>query len=181
MHFYSDVKDFDGSLMLLSNHFSWWDGFIAYRLNDQLFHKQFYLMMLERELSRRPFFRLLGAFSIRKHSRDALTSLRFAASVLGEANTLVAMFPQGRIESMHLNRFHWEQGIAQVMRLAEKPFRLIFSVTLADYMASPKPSLSIYIGEYIWSANNSPSLGEIEEGYNAFYRDCQRRQSQQYV
>ena len=47
----------DHSVLLLCNHFSWWDGFLAGHLIDSYFHKNFHIMMQEDHIEKRNWLR----------------------------------------------------------------------------------------------------------------------------
>lgn len=98
----SALRSMEGlPLLVIGNHFCWWDGFIQQRLNKTFFHRTQYVMMLEEQLRRNPVLSRCGAFSVRKNSRDAVRSLDYAASLLNDPANMLIFFPQGRIESIH--------------------------------------------------------------------------------
>ena len=92
---YGDTEQKDHAVMIIGNHFSWWDGFFVYYLNRMRFNKRFHVMMLEEQLSGRSFLNKAGAFSIRKNARSLIESLDYAASLLESPENLLLMFPQG--------------------------------------------------------------------------------------
>ena len=94
-----DTKPDHRAVLLIPNHFSWWDGFFALHLNRHLFRKKFHLMMLERELIERIFFTRAGAFSINQGSREIIESLNYTNGILNNSNNLVVMYPQGQLGS----------------------------------------------------------------------------------
>ncbi len=67
-----DFEDNDKAVLMIGNHFSWWDGFFAHYLNMKLLQRRFNVMMLENELKKRMFLNKIGAFSINKGSRSAI-------------------------------------------------------------------------------------------------------------
>src|SRR3954468_20854904 len=72
----------DKAVLLLANHFSWWDGFLMYYLNHKLIGKKFHIMILEDTVRQVSFFKYMGAFSVNKNSKDVLQSLNYAAKLL---------------------------------------------------------------------------------------------------
>lgn len=89
-------------LLLLANHFSWWDGFWAFELNERLLSKRFHVMMSHEELSMRQFLCYAGAFSVQTNQpRSLLATLSYAANLLQEPGNMVLLFPQGRFESVY--------------------------------------------------------------------------------
>ncbi|MCA1747958.1 MAG: hypothetical protein LC655_09695, partial [Bacteroidales bacterium] len=45
--YHSEVQDGGLPVLLIGNHFSWWDGFLALDINQRLFGRLFHIMMLE--------------------------------------------------------------------------------------------------------------------------------------
>ncbi len=84
--------------ILYSNHVSWWDGYLAFVL-EQHWHGEFYLMMEEAQLRRYRFFQRCGCFSVdRQDAREGLRSVQYAADLLsGGAQRTLLIFPQGTI------------------------------------------------------------------------------------
>ena len=50
------VLDSEKSLIVLPNHFSWWDGFLIDYVNRKLFGRKFHILMLEEQLKKYWFF-----------------------------------------------------------------------------------------------------------------------------
>ncbi|MCC8146195.1 MAG: hypothetical protein LIO93_07110, partial [Bacteroidales bacterium] len=42
--FIGDAEENRLPALMIANHFSWWDGFIQYRLNKTYFHRKMYVM-----------------------------------------------------------------------------------------------------------------------------------------
>ncbi len=102
-HFYlvNSIPEIDdkNSLLIVPNHFSWWDGFFIYYLSQGRFRKRFYLMMLEEQLKRYWFFAKVGAFSINPANPISVAlSVKYTSSLLNNAKNLVVLYPQGKIE-----------------------------------------------------------------------------------
>jgi hypothetical protein len=74
----------DKPLLIIANHFSWWDGFFILWLNNRFFKNQFHVMMLEDQLRENMILNKIGAFSIKKNSRDMVESLNYARGILSQ-------------------------------------------------------------------------------------------------
>lgn len=171
---HGDAERTGAALLLVANHFSWWDGFIQYRLCRELLGRQLYVMMLEEELQRHPVLKRCGCFSVRKHSRDAVESLDYALRLLGDGRNAVLLFPQGRIESMHTERIRFESGLGYLLKHARSDFRIGFNANFADYFSFRRPSLDIWFESRPRDAFRT--VAEAEAAYNTFYRACARAQ-----
>ena len=77
----------DPAVILAPNHHSWWDGYLMGELCWQHRHL-FHLMMLDRQLQKYSFFRLLGVIS-EKQVREALKGLK--------AGHHLVIFPEGAL------------------------------------------------------------------------------------
>jgi len=159
------------SILLIPNHFSWWDGFFAWRINQQILMKNFHIMMLEQELSKRMFFSRVGAFSVNLNSRSIIDSIDYAANLLANSNNMVTIYPQGKLGSQH----HWEvqfrRGIERILQKANNT-RLVFAVFLVDYYGNRKPTVTVTLKDY----EGCSSLHEIENAYNSLLKDCIQNQ-----
>ena len=153
------------SILLIQNHFSWWDGFFAWFINKNLLKKKFHLLMLEKELSKRKFFSRVGAYSIRKNSKEILQSIEFTSKILENHGNVVVVFPQGKLGSQHHWNIVFEKGIERIMKKSENTC-LLFVVCLTDYYAHRKPTVTFHLKEYI----GEMSIKLIEEEYNLFLK-----------
>ncbi len=168
-------KDRGLPLMVIGNHISWWDGFFPYELNRRLFKRRFHIMLLEEELSKRSFFRRLGAFSIHPGSRTVLHSLKYATELLQNNNNMLLIYPQGEIQSQYTNEIIFRKGWFRILQNAGNPVNVVFIANLTDYLSNRKPTLYTYLEEY------HQTLGfvfeELHTSYNNFYQRCIKQQT----
>ncbi len=174
---HGDIDDQGGSILLLSNHFSWWDGFIARYTNKKKLGRKLFVMMLEEQLRANIVLRKLGAFSIRKNSRSALESLNYAASILKNPRHLLLLFPQGRFQSIHTRPLSFEKGWVKLVQQAPNSMQLIFMACLTDYFAHRRPVLNVYLSKepldpFLELATPAEIAQKIEQRYNAFFSSC---------
>lgn len=172
-----DWQDREGAVLLIANHFSWWDGFIQYRLNREVFGKKFHVMMQEDQLLKYKLLRQGGAFSMPKGSRRMLESLRYAAGLLGDAGNLVLLFPQGELQSLYTSPFRFHKGLEYLLEEAQGPIQLVFNVNLIDYFSRKRPALSVYY-RACEAGRAGGGLRLIEEAFNAYAGECKQRQQQ---
>lgn len=162
-------------VLMIANHFSWWDGFIQYHLNKNVFKRRFHVMMLEEQLSENMILNKGGAFSIRKNSKDVIRSLSYSLELLADKDNLVLIFPQGEIQSIYTDYFKFENGLSYLLKHLKNEIQLVFNINLIDFFSEKKPSLNIYYKEYKLSAGVS-ELKNIEKGFNDFYNECKALQ-----
>lgn len=169
VHFSGNYFEKGRPLLLIANHVSWWDGFWVFYLNQKLFKRKFYFMMLEEQLKKYPFFIKSGGYSVKKGNRSILESIQYTAEILKESGNAVLLFPQGKIQSVYESTFKFEKGIEKVLEAVECSIQIIFIVNLTDYFSDPKPGLYIYYREY---EDNKSGTVTLQEEYNSFYQSC---------
>jgi 1-acyl-sn-glycerol-3-phosphate acyltransferase len=163
-------------ILLIGNHFSWWDGFIANYLNNVIFRRRFHIMMLEEQLEPRPFLNKAGAYSIRKKSRDIVESLNYTRELLDDKNNLVAVYPQGEIQSLYHYPLEFQKGITSVLNRLKDEVDIVFLVALVDYFSHRKPALTL--GLKVYKGGNTSVTDEMEEAYNDFMKQMIREQNE---
>lgn len=168
-----DFEQKQSSVILLSNHLSWWDGFWAMLLNNNVIKRKFHFMMLEEQLRKYWFFNLSGGFSVRKSSRSVIESIDYCAELLEQEENMILLFPQGKIESQHQHEIRFESGIEHILARTKKPVQILFAVNLVDYFSQKKPTLSVYLTEY---KKEELTTRELEKSYREFYSSCIDRQ-----
>lgn len=133
------------SVLLLCNHFSWWDGFFGNYLAYWHLKRKLFIMMQEDHLRKRMLFNLFGGFSIEKGSREMIRSLQYAAGLLDDPENLVVVFPQGELISNHATEIGIEKGIERLIKNIKGPCQIVYSCVLIDYFESLKPSAFIHL------------------------------------
>lgn len=156
-------------VLVLSNHFSWWDGFWVVCLNYRVFGRRFHFMMLEEQLKKHMFFTKTGGFSIKKGSRSVIETLDYTAEILSDKRNLVLLFPQGEIRSMHTTDFEFETGIEHIIVRLKSNIHIVFLANILDYFSGSKPCLYMYFSEY---TGNDFSTSALQAEYNRFYSQC---------
>lgn len=162
------------SILLLANHFSWWDGFLMFQLNKRLFKKKFHVMVTEENYRKVFFLKYLGAFPIKKHSRSAIESLEYAGRLLNNPENLVLIFPQGKLYSNHADNVVFEKGLLNLINSSDKKFQYVLSATFVDYFDKRKPAISCYLTS--WEDQEYTSLQLIKNAYNKHYENSRQQQ-----
>ncbi|MDW3193473.1 MAG: lysophospholipid acyltransferase family protein [Cytophagales bacterium] len=164
----------DHSVLLLQNHMSWWDGFLGSHLCYEHFHKSFHVMVQEEQLRKFPFFRYKGAFSVKKNSREAFDSLAYAAELLNESRNLVLIFPQGRLQSMHVPDIAFEQGVFRLLQQIQGPCQVIYCSSVIEYLESFKPSIHLHLMDC--GVASELDMEKLPEQVSAFHREALQKQ-----
>jgi 1-acyl-sn-glycerol-3-phosphate acyltransferase len=133
------------SVLLLCNHFSWWDGFWAGWLTTKAIHRNFHIMMQHDHLEQREWLRYMGGFSIKKKAKDVVESLNYAAELLNNPDNMVTVFPQGELVSNHATDIHIERGIGQIVKRIKGDCQIIYYSAFVEYFESFKPSVYFHL------------------------------------
>ncbi len=121
----------NNSILLLSNHSSWWDGFFTYFLNEKYFNKNYFVMMLEHKLKELYFFNKIGAYSINQgNPKDIIKSLDYSAELLQDKNNLVNIFPEGKMTYNFTNSFNAKKGVLKVVEKTDNVNIIILTMKI---------------------------------------------------
>jgi 1-acyl-sn-glycerol-3-phosphate acyltransferase len=167
--------DPDKSVLLLANHFGWWDGFLLYWLNYLLLKKKFHIMILEDTVRKVFFLKYMGAFSVVKNSRSMMESLEYAGNLLHDPQNLVLIFPQARLFSNFVDDVHFERGLLKVMKQAAGKFQYVFAATFIEYFQHKKPTINVYVEITRQEVN---TIDELKNLYQQHYDAAKQLQTQ---
>ncbi|TAF73360.1 MAG: hypothetical protein EAZ53_12905 [Bacteroidetes bacterium] len=170
---YPDTFYCTESQLIIGNHTTWWDGFICWKLNNDLLHKKFHIMMLETQLKRFWFFQKIGAFSIDPGNRSVFTSLDFASQLLQNTENMVVFYPQGVLNSIYNETFVFHKGLAHILKNNQQASLLMYAA-FWDYSSTEKPYLNVYL-EKIKNPSHL-STAQIENTYREFYANSKAKQ-----
>jgi len=161
------------SVLLISNHISWWDGFWAEYINQNVLHRKFHFMMLEKQLRKYWVFNYTGGFSVNKKSKSILETLNYTSELLNDRKNMVLVFPQGEIQSMHNQNIEFEKGIERILKNKGNTVQVVFMANLIDYFSNRKPGIYFHIQEYLQATSDGKSM---HESYNTFYAESVENQ-----
>lgn len=164
----------DKAILLLANHFSWWDGFLIFHLNKIYFKKKFHVMVLQETAEKVKFFKYLGAFSVQKNAKSIIKSLDYAGELLDDPENLVLIFPQGELNSLHVPNISFEKGVSRIIASSKKQFQYIFAAILIDYFDQRKPHVNVHLQN--WEAQEYASLQVIKSAYNKHFESAIKQQ-----
>jgi 1-acyl-sn-glycerol-3-phosphate acyltransferase len=117
-----NVQKLDRSrpIILFGNHSCWWDGLLEFYFSHDLFRFDAYLMMEEKQLIRYPFFRWIGAFSVRRESpREAVAALKYAANLFDRPNRVLWIYPQGVMKPNDVRPLGFYTGAARLTQMVK--------------------------------------------------------------
>jgi len=162
------------SVLLLCNHFSWWDGLWGNYLAYWHLDRHLYIMMQEDHLQKRMLLNLFGGFSINRSSREMVKSLQYAAGLLNDPENLVVVFPQGELISNHTTEIKVEKGIERLIKNIKGPCQIVYNCALIDYFESLKPSVFFHL--YDCGVAGEVTFDELITKINTFHRHALKAQ-----
>ncbi len=167
--------DPDKSILLVANHFSFWDSLILYIVNCKLLKKKYHVMVREDTTLHLKYLKYGGAFSVRKRSKDIIESLDYAAELLQDPKNLVLIFPQGKLYSNFVNNINFEKGLMKVIEKADGKFQLLFATTFIQYFKHRKQSVTVYLKQEDYTGK---SFEEIKNAYQQHYDSTKLQQTE---
>ncbi|MHC9159126.1 lysophospholipid acyltransferase family protein [Exiguobacterium profundum] len=157
--------------LFLSTHSAWWDGLIMYMINEHFLRHDIHVLMDEDGLRRFPFFRHLGAFSVKKGSlSDVRASLAYANELLASGKS-VWMFPQGQEMPQELRPVEIESGAT--LLLNDRPVQLCAMYYSFENHAEPL----VYVRfrtVVVTSMTRRAQKQEIAQALEALYDDVRQ-------
>lgn len=169
----------DEAVLLLANHFSWWDGFLMFQLNRVVFKKQFHVLVTADDYKQHWFLKYLGAFAAEQKGKDVLETLIYAGKLLDDPENLVLVFPQGKSYSNYVRSVIFEKGVMQVINSSKKKFQIVFSATVIECFDKRKAALKTYLAN--WEAEEYMSLQLLKSEYNKHYDYATKSQNKTSV
>lgn len=166
----------DEALLVLANHFSWWDGFMLFQLNRKIFKKQFHVLVTGNDYLTVKHLKYFGAFAPNDKGKDVVKTFQYAGTLLSDPKNLVLIFPQGKMKSSHIANINFEKSVLQVINASKKKFQIVFSVILTDYFKGQKPEATAYLNS--WQAEEYISLQLLKSEYNKHYDNSILKQSE---
>ncbi|MEO9476464.1 MAG: 1-acyl-sn-glycerol-3-phosphate acyltransferase [Cyclobacteriaceae bacterium] len=163
----------DHSVLLLQNHFSWWDGFFGSYLAYQYLNKSYHVMVQEDQLKRHWYFKYKGAFSIKKQSREIQKSIHYAANLLEDAANMVLVFPQGRLQSMHTDKIEIQKGTLRLIESIKGNCQVIYNAVSVEYLESFKPTVTFNLLDC--GTAQDIQTGELAKMISEFHADAMKR------
>ena len=163
------------SVLLLCNHFSFWDGFLAnylafYGLHKARPMKALYVMSVEKQLRLNPWMRWFGSFPIAPGKRRMMESLNYAAELLSTPGNILLYFPQGNLESCHVREIIFQDGINHIIPKIKGNCQLIWSSNIIEYFESTKPSVDFNLLDC--GTNKEYDFEELKRSVNLFHEKC---------
>ncbi len=161
------------SYLLMCNHFSFLDGFLAIYLCLHGIHTKqplmgFYIMSLKKQMKMHWWLKYIGAFSISPGRPSAEESLDYAAEVLSTPGNLLLFYPQGNLESQYVRHIEFKDGVSQIVPKIKGDCQLLWCSILTEYFESLKPS--IYFNLLDCGTNHDFDFDVLKENVNKHHR-----------
>jgi hypothetical protein len=151
-------------LLVVANHGTWWDGFFIYLFNAHMLHRELYMMMLEEQLAKYPFFRRLGAFGIEQgRPRSVMSSIAYSAAVLKDPSNLLCIFPQGSMRHVHARPLGFQRGLQRVVAMSGGVLSVLPVAMACEFIDDQRPEVYLLADRaYEVSASTFPGVEWLE-------------------
>lgn len=175
---YDDVSiDPAKPLLLLANHFGYWDGMLLYYINHRSLKKNFHVMMGSDTAKMINYLKYTGAYTISKNSRQMLESLDFTARLLTNPQNMVLLYPQGKLYSNFVNVIRFQKGVQKIVDKTGGDIQLVFASVFIQYLKHKKPVATVYFkSETINYAGKD--VGQLQQAYQEFYQASKHKQTE---
>ena len=153
------------SLILTPNHFSWWDGFFVYWLNNRTLNKKLFIMMLEDQLRRYWFFQKVGCYSIDlDDNRKMFASLKYTIDLLLNSNNIITIYSQGEIQAYDEKKIVLKDGIDFIAKKSTVDFQILPLAFRIHYSNEKLPIVYARFGKLLNSKEiaEDPHLFKVE-------------------
>jgi hypothetical protein len=88
--------------------------------------------------------------------------LKFTSELLSNKNNIVLLFPQDKIQSLHIDDVKFQKGIYRIVK--DKDIEILFINNFIEYFSDIKPTVYSFIKNYKFDEN-------IEKAFNDFYKE----------
>jgi hypothetical protein len=153
------------SLILTPNHFSWWDGFFVYWLNNRILNKKLFIMMLEDQLERYWFFQKVGCYSIDlDDNRKIVASLKYTIDLLSNSDNIITIYSQGEIQAYDEKKIVLKDGIDFIAKKSTVDFQILPLAFRIHYSNEKLPIVYARFGKLLNSKEiaENPQLFKVE-------------------
>jgi len=136
-------------ILLMPNHSTWWDGFFVYVLNYLTYKRPLYVMMLEEQLSKYPFFSKVGAYSIQPGQRaSVLETMKYSLDILQNVKNpapLVCLFPQGEMMPASARPIKFRRGFEWLIKHANTDIMPVLLAMRVEYLEQQQPEVFFHL------------------------------------
>ena len=158
------IPSTENSILVLPNHFSWWDGFLVDFLHRIFFPDyKIFMMVLKDTLEKFWFFKYLGTYSINPAKpKEVLESLRYTEKILAQKKNFVVIFPQGNLEPYSVDKVEFKKGLTQLIDKAESFFYVQLLGLKIQFENEMKPNVYCNPYEIRNSHNYKDNLAKLK-------------------
>lgn len=172
------APDAASPVLYVSNHASWWDGFLVQRLHDSWRDGPLVTVVDQGHLLRHPALAAAGCVGV---DRTSLASLRTLLRTVGDRSRIkgmgVSLFPQGNIQSSRKRPLGFERGLDPIANAMGSPW-IVPAAIHAELLNHRRPTVFVLVGEpYAWHASRGVDEAEdrVRDLLDLIQRDVDER------
>ncbi|MCX8011205.1 MAG: lysophospholipid acyltransferase family protein [Ignavibacteria bacterium] len=156
-------------LIVTPNHISWWDGFFVDYYFKNFSKRKIYLMMLEEQLKRLPFFPKVGAFSIEPSKiKSIIETFDYSSKIVLNTKNFLVMYPQGEIEAFEKRPLNIKEGLNHLLKLINSEVAVLPLGFRIQYYNEKYPAIIARAGNTLSSLD---VLTDFDIFKNEFYNN----------
>ncbi len=161
------------SYLLMCNHFSFLDGPLGYYLCYKTIWQEkkmmkLFIMVLKKQMQKNKWLKYVGCFSVEPGRRSIKESFDFAGRVLSAPGNVLLFFPQGNLESCHIDHIRFQEGLNEVVKLIKGPCQLIWCSNTIEFFESTRPS--VYFNMLDCGTTDNFDFAAIQNQVNHFHK-----------
>lgn len=169
-HWHGHLTAGTGPVVLVANHFSWWDGlWVMLHLRQSSW--QLSVPMLQHQLEKRPFLRWWGALPLHR-GRQLPQQIAACVQACSQAHQVLLLFPQGQIASAQTSEFVFEGGL--LGKLLYNGATCVFLYQCVEYGHLPRPEAH----HFVKFAATVTTAEEAQTQYRLFVAECRQKLAQ---
>lgn len=153
------------SVMLLSNHTGWWDGFWIEQLVRHRFKRDLRVMVDYNSLSQHKVLRYMGAYGAPRGIHEQNEQLVYTLYELQNPKNCLLLFPQGSLYSLYEDEIRFRRGADYFIKQTPVPPCVLFIYLLVEYGSYSRPSAFVYYERYNPEISATDSL---QDAYGLF-------------
>ena len=125
-------------------------------------------MSVKKQMEKNPWLRYCGSFSIEPGKLSMVDSFDFIGEKLSQPGNLFLYYPQGNLESMHIQDIVFQDGINEVVERVKGPCQLIWCSNTIEYFESTKPS--VYFNLLDCGTNHNFNFEQLKQEVNTHHK-----------
>lgn len=165
------------AVLFTPNHFSWWDGFLIQKIQREFLPKKnFFILMLVKQLKVYRFFNWMGAYGVEQESiSSVMQTVKYTRELLSSPENLVIIYPQGEIRPYGIDKVVLQKGITKFAGGEASNSVVIPIAFKIQFDEDKKPAVYCSFGEVLEAKEVSGDFSLYESAFLANLEELEQR------